>query len=459
MKLLALNTIGYTGVEILAADLAQFPQIAFLPGQNFIQSGHRFYRPHDYTGFSPEEVFESLSLHQYTKSGRIWAGLTKHMSAEETKNYPVEEHKSIFRKSLGSERDFHSCVSAYLRSYFLATHIPLEDRIYQGFWGHNWLLSDSFLPEHASDLSIINWEAPVYLWLSMSSQHMTWNCLSACKFWLVNCLILKRYAANHAEYLSVRLDNYLADRRSVLEQISDFLGLDRDLNLGKQVLETTSPSGFIQFNQSIMDSIMLGASKLQEIYADHVYFKMAESIDVWQEEFLSDPAHLKLLDDYQSFWNSTAHTNLDWVGPIGEDIVKAAVQTSALSSDRNIAFTFYHEYASIDSDNHSNPSVNLHHYLGCLENGISVPLMPYFLKVVIEYLKNIARNYALHGHSYVSMREGRLYKILNSPVSRPKLEQLGMVNELKTIDELIERAELACGIQSPRLIAQDATTP
>ena len=60
MKFIAVNTIGLTGAEIVAAELARFPEVLMLPGQNFIGFGTRTYRPHDYTGWAPADIFANL---------------------------------------------------------------------------------------------------------------------------------------------------------------------------------------------------------------------------------------------------------------------------------------------------------------------------------------------------------------------------------------------------------------
>jgi len=82
-RLLILNTIGLTGVEVLLTELSRVPGILALPGQNFSMFGHNLYRPHDYTSYSAADVFESLNRVLLTKDGRIWMGLTKHMTFEE----------------------------------------------------------------------------------------------------------------------------------------------------------------------------------------------------------------------------------------------------------------------------------------------------------------------------------------------------------------------------------------
>ena len=59
-KLLCIATIGRTGAEIILSELAQNPMIAMLPGQDFAGSSQVLYRPQDYRGLEPREVFEKL---------------------------------------------------------------------------------------------------------------------------------------------------------------------------------------------------------------------------------------------------------------------------------------------------------------------------------------------------------------------------------------------------------------
>ena len=57
MKLVALNTIGLTGVEIFQAHLAGLEDVLVLPGQNFTLHRQNLYRPHDYSALAGPEIF------------------------------------------------------------------------------------------------------------------------------------------------------------------------------------------------------------------------------------------------------------------------------------------------------------------------------------------------------------------------------------------------------------------
>ena len=96
MKFIAVNTIGLTGAEMVAAELARFPEVLMLPGQNFIGFGTTTYRPHDYTGWAPADIFANLNKLHVTRQGRVWSGLTKAMTPEQLERYDAAAHEAEF---------------------------------------------------------------------------------------------------------------------------------------------------------------------------------------------------------------------------------------------------------------------------------------------------------------------------------------------------------------------------
>jgi hypothetical protein len=172
---------------------------------------------------------------------------------------------------------------------------------------------------------------------------------------------------------------------------------------------------------------------------------MADSFKNWSSDFISNSANKELLNDYQKFWHSTAHTNLDWIGPIADEIIEAAIPISGQSDTRTINLQFYHGYSKLNSDTHSSPVFDLDHYLGNLEEIITIPKMPYFLKIVLQYLENITRNYIMHGHSYLPVRESALYQMINRSEFQDKINQLGLKEKMLYIEEIIDEADSVWG--------------
>ena len=118
MRLIALNTIGLTGVEILQARLAELEDVLVLPGQNFTLFRQNLYRPHDYSGLDGREIFQILNRHLLTKAGRIWMGLTKYMDEASRHAYLTDRHEALFLTKVNGNGIFFDCLQAYCESYF-----------------------------------------------------------------------------------------------------------------------------------------------------------------------------------------------------------------------------------------------------------------------------------------------------------------------------------------------------
>lgn len=437
MKLLVINTIGFTGVEVLASAMSLLPGIAFLPGQNFIQFDSCLYRPHDYTQLTPPEVFASLSRHQYTKTGRCWAGLTKHMNEEQKSNYDIDKHQILFSDRLSDRRDIFYLLQVYISTFFDVLEIDTSEGEYLGFWGANFVLSYSENPLFTENVKVINWSADIDVWLAMISSSMTWDCIEACKFWLVNSLFLANHARNKGNCLDVNRGNFIARQEEEMQRIKYFLHLESKLPVNHSINDL----GFIKYNPNLIEYIQKGADDIRAIYRDNIYFKMAESLPEWSEDFLKIPEHQALLNKYQRFWHSTAHTNFDWVDPISEEIIELAVPIAGEKEGRNLSCNFYHNYSNLSSDNHSNLEFKLEHYLGTLEEEIIIPKMPYFLKITLQYLSNIARNYIKHQHSYVPIRTGSIYQRISQPDYQDKIAQFGLKEKMLEVEKLIDETE------------------
>jgi hypothetical protein len=439
MKLLVVNTLGLTGVEVLASEMSLMPGIAFLPGQNFIQFNSCLYRPHNYSNLSLEEIFASLSRHQYTKAGRCWAGLTKHMSEEQKRNYDRDKHQRLFVNSLqaSDRQDVFSYTEAYILTFFEVLGIDVSANEYLGFWGANFVISYGDLPAFAEEVKVVNWTASIDMWLAMISSTMTWNCIDACKFWLVNSLFLADYGRKNPNYLNVNRSSFISSKEAELQRVRDFLKLSPHSKINHDINEL----GFIKYNSNLIEFIQKSADDIRAVYADNIYFKMADKLEKWQDDFLDNPKARSLLQKYQKFWHSTAHTNFDWVDPIAEEIVELAVPISRETDIRNFNCNFYHKYSNLCSDNHSNVVFSLEHYLGSLEEEIIIPKMPYFLKIVLQYLSNVASNYIKQQHSYVPIRKGDVYRRITQPEYQDKIAQFGLKEKMQEVEQLIDETE------------------
>jgi hypothetical protein len=437
MKLLALNTIGLTGVEVFQYYLAQFEEVAVLPGQNFAIHSQNLYRPHDFVGQSATEVFAVLNRHLVTKDGRTWMGLTKHMDQVTREGYRRDLHRAEFLRCLGDQTQYFDYIKAYCTSYFLATgRSELTAKKWVAYYSCNVVLNLAST-EYSGQLSIINVGNKIDYWLASISQTRTWNCLEACKFWLVNNLYLMRYRVKHPEFQSFLLEDLIDEPEGQLNLIRSFLGI----GAGRVIQQTP---GLITPNLEMIDATRQNAKILRQIYCDEPLFKLADTLEEWGQDFLEISEVTRLLDRFAIFWKTTSHTNFDWVGPIAEEVVDLALSHYGSKGRRNINVIFYHEYFELHSDSHDLIESHLHHFLGCLEEEILLPHLPYYLKVAIRYLTSVSRNYVYHSHSYVPVRKSDIYRRLSDSAMTAKINRFGLAGIMGEMEEAIDAAENAC---------------
>ncbi len=410
MQLIAINTTGLTGAEILCAELARHPEIRILPGQNFIRYRSTVYRPHDYAGMDASDVFEMLSIHHYTRSGNCWAGLTKSMSPEMVESYDREEHKREFIDAVGSARQFPRLVEWYLKTYYSVQGEDISTVPYGGWFGNNIVHNAVAYPGLMNDAVFIDFSNPIDYWLANVNQRFVWDNRQTLKFWTVNQLCLRLFQRRVPHFLSVDVREYTNDRHGVARKLRRFLNLPPDVKL-----QDHAPDGFIQFSPDLVEKIERDAASLVPIYRDHALYKLATGIDEWTEDFLKDAERISLLERYRDFWNSSSHTNLDWVGPIEEQIVEEALRLTRYETSYNVNCWLYHDCFELTCDHYSEPTGKLEHYLGGLEEGILLPALPYYARVLVCYLENLADNCRRRPYSQIPVRCTRLYRMLTDP--------------------------------------------
>lgn len=434
--LLIVNTIGLTGAEILLAELARYPEILALPGQNFIQFGDNLYRPHDYRTMEPDQVFESLNRHQIMKTGRCWAGLTKSMSAAEIADYPRKAHRGLFVDRIGKSREFLDLSSVYAETLYEAWGKPSPSARYVGFFGHNFLLQRHLYPGFRNRCSVVSFENGIYVWLSMISQRMTWNCIEAAKFYIVNKLLVDRFTQEDGHRLSIDIKEYHADPDAVRAKLSTFLGLTKPATSAPQL------PGFVRYDRKLVERVFRDADLLERIYSQHPVIKLADSVSKGTLRASDTTGIDSLLDRYLEYWNTTCHTNFDWVGPIEEEIVARLGSTEGAPRPlENLSLHFYHGMFDLRSDHYDLPVSRLSHALGSLEDDILVPALPYFVRVAIAYLENICAGHELFTHSYLPIRSSRLYQSLLQADHARQLDALGLRERFEKLEERISEVE------------------
>ena len=438
-KLLLLNTIGLTGVELLLTELARWPGVLALPGQNFSIFRHNLYRPHEFTGFTAGEVFDSLARELHTREGRTWMGLTKHMTDAERAAYPAAEHRELFVARVGESRDVITALESFIVTFHAACGAPVEQAQYLTWFSNNVLLCHSHYQDFAARVKVVHVSCRIDRWLTMISQTRTWDCVAACRFYLLNSLFAAHYQAQNADCLTIYSDD-VADRPAeVLPRIAEFLGVSLP------GADAAAPvPGFIKRNDAWIAAQQASAKELHAIYKDLGWYQLAATFEQWSPEFLARPRTRELLDKFARFWNTTSHTNFDWIGPVGDELMDDLVECYPRRNVRNFNFTFYHEYFTLHSDSHDRTTARLDHFLGCLEDEIIIPRLPYFLKVCMEYLISAARNNIKLRHSYIPLRSGSVYTRLASPEYQAKIPQFGLAAKMAEMEALITEADTVC---------------
>lgn len=435
IPLLLINSIGLTGSEILSAQLAPHPRLRLLPGQNFIGFGNCLYRQNDYASLPPPELFQSLAEEYLMTSGRVWSGLTKDMKPGERAAYDKDAHRARFVAKTAKAASLLDHARTFALTYFAD---DAAQAAYLGFFGQNLVLSHGRELERRDDFRMLGCVNRIDYWLANISQRMTWDCTGASRFWIVNHLLLALFAKRRPQYLPVDVEELVDGRATAMGRIWRHLGLE-PASGGAEV------AGFIRFDARVFSAVRRDAELLSKIYGDTAAVQMARSLAEWAPAFLADESNLRLLESYRDYWNSTSHTNFDWIGPLEAEIVERARALSGCRDGWNRSLDFYHRWHRLSSLNHSEPQVVEPQILGCLEEEIVIPLMPFFLKICIEHLASLARIAERQAHSYRSLRGSSLYAKLVAPEGRRAIEQLNLGGRLAALEEQIDRAEAKVG--------------
>jgi hypothetical protein len=407
MKFIAVNTIGLTGAEIVAAELARFPEVLMLPGQNFIGFETRTYRPHDYTGWDAHDIFRNLNKHHVTRQGRIWSGLTKAMSPAMLERYDQERHEAEFAALAAGATTTIDHWQNFATAFATATGAASDDVRHFGFFGFNMVLTADHYDDFLDRSTVVDFTAPIEFWLANIGQRAVWDSLGATRFWLTNMLVVRRWARRHPDhYFAIDVREFTADPDAARKKLVDALSL------------TTKPGdvpdGFVAFDPKVIAATEAIGADLREIYTGWNEFDLAVSFDEWADAFLDQPDTDRQLDRFESFWNTTSHTNLDWAGPVADTLVESIVAFTGAKTSYNVSRWFFHECYGLNSDNWENPTGDLEHYLGDVEDEIVLPATAAHARIVFFYLEKVADNMFKRAYSALPLRDTSLYTRLRA---------------------------------------------
>tara|TARA_Y100001968_G_scaffold332293_1_gene389878 strand:+ start:2707 stop:4059 length:1353 start_codon:yes stop_codon:yes gene_type:complete len=436
-KLLLLNTIGLTNVEVILAKLAKYKEVLALPGQNFGVFDHNLYRPHDYSNWDSIDIFNSLSRNLYTKNGRIWMGLTKHMNQRQKDSYSKDKHSKIFIEKLGPKQDFINIIKCYIVSFYNSYGIDTNDSKYATWFSNNVLLCHKHYPRFEKEVKVIHVSSEISRWLTVISHTRTWNCVDATKFWILNNLYANNYLNKNPGNIAIYSNEVIDNPEISMKKIEDFLSIN-----SSDLRDDYHGNGFIDINNDLLNKQKQISYKIIDIYKGNKWYQLANTFEEWNSEFLEKNETQNLLKDFSEFWNTTSHTNFDWIGPIGDQLMDHLINFIKVKEINNLSFDFYHKYFVLDSDNYDSVQSNLQHSLGCLEDKIEIPPMPYFIRICMAYIISCAKNSIKHGHSYISPRNGSIYKRLNNAEFKDKIKIFGLIDKSREMEDAINEADM-----------------
>ena len=94
------------------------------------------------------------------------------------------------------------------------------------------------------------------------------------------------------------------------KEISNFLEIE---NILKDMLDT---DGFISIDKNRIKKVIDNSVQLDKLYSGVPIYEKAKNFKSWASDFLKKSNVKEGLEKFAEFWNSTSHTNFDWVGPI-----------------------------------------------------------------------------------------------------------------------------------------------
>ena len=433
VEFIAVNTIGLTGAEMIAAELARYPDVLMLPGQNFIGFGTTTYRPHDYTGWAPADIFANLGKLHRTRQGRVWSGLTKAMTPEQLERYDEAAHLAEFTTPR-RHRHHHDRPLAELRHLVRPRrrrHHRLRPvrvlRLQHG--AHRRPLPR--LPRALDDGRLHGADR------LLARQHRAAGGLGLAR----GDAVLARQHADRAQVGAAAPRALPARRPARVPGRPGRRARAAGRAPGAHRRAGRPSPGFVAYAPEVVDATDEIAADLFALYRGHAEFDLAKRFDEWADEFLGQPGSDELLDRFESWWTTTSHTNLDWVGPVGDRIVDAVVAWSGATSAYSPGRWFYHECFSLNSDNWETARGDLEHYLGDLEDEIVLPATAAQVRIVLLYLENVADNITKRAYSATPVRETSLYRRMRA--LEPNFAKWALVDRVAAVEEKIDEADAA----------------
>jgi len=247
-------------------------------------------------------------------------------------------------------------------------------------------------------------------------------------------LVVRRWARRHPEhYLAVDVREIGRDQDAVRARLATYLDLPGETG--------DLPDGFVPYSAEVVGATEQIADSLRPIYEGWAEFDLATRFDEWADGFLDGPDADRLLDRFESFWHTTSHTNLDWPGPIADELIETIVASTGATSSRNWARWFYHECFTLTSSNWETAHGDLEHYLGDLEDEIPLPATAAHVRIVLLYLENVAQNIVKRAYSALPIRGTSLYKRMRA--LEPNFAKWAMTERVAEVEARIDEADEA----------------
>lgn len=408
------DTHGATAPEFVTAALARHPTVTMLPGLAFVREGLRLYRPHQLQGLDGARTFDRLWAPSFEPNGRMWAGVTRHMTASSIAALDLATARQDFIATWQPDAPYIDTLFAFAAAVAPVVGAWKPSTTHLGFCGPPCLMTVDWDDLKRAEVRVVVAQTTLPIWLALISQRSIVNCLDALRYWLVHAVV--RAAAVRAGVALFVSDSLRYTRVPGLEApLRDFLDLPEAALLPPQ-------PGHLNFNATVFAETQMLADALDRMFAGDPTYDAATRVETYADTLAADPMMAKLLDRYITYWRSTAHLHFDTVGPLQIEIADRALAALGVaglrdprSATQRFAQAFFHEFIAFRSYSFETPEFTIDTYLGVLEESVDLPVAPYFVHAALCYLEHCLDRQKKWLDSYLSLKESRLYQMCRSP--------------------------------------------
>ena len=448
-----IDTIGATSPEFVSAALARHPHISVLPGLAFVRDDLRLYREHNLAGLDGRMVFDRLWAPSFEPSGRMWAGIPRHLSREQRRALDIESARTAFAREWSSDDSYLETLFKFARHATPLFGAWKPGSTHMGFCGAPFLRILDWDELAGSGVKVLSANVALPIWLALISHRSIVNCHDALRTWIVHALLVACARDHGVEVHPV--DAVAAGVEGNLPTAFEVLGADPSLPLFPH-----AGSGHVEFDPKLFSYTESLAADLVALFAGDPLYETASRAATWSTEVVTDNRIRQLLQLYLRYWRSTAHIHFDSVGPLEQEIVHAALDqigelkcVDTRTFQQRFSQAFFFNHIRFRSYTFESPQVDLDSYLGDIEDLIKLPRAPYFVHASLCYLEEVLAKQEKWVDSFLPLARSSVYRRLCDP----SLRRLIDTNDFRfRLEALEERDRKAYAIAADRAADREA---